>query len=374
MPPVRSSRLAIVNQSAGVSSRRARAGVAAAGNDQGQEDHHDGGTVEGFLERAEHDDGDGLPDEERAQPEAALLVHVANAGAHVGLVEGFHAAELLDILGDFFLGDVSDVVGGDHADKHAAAVHDGQRVAVVLVHGPHRFFLILVGAEGDEIAVHQRLDAGGGIGEEDLAEAEVVEEDAVGIGDIDDVDGFGIASVPANVVHGLGDGPLGAELDVIGGHEPPDALFGVAEYGLHFAAVLGTERADQPLGDFGGKLIDEAGAVVGVHGLDEAEGGLGAEFVDELFLPLGGDVAEDLAGIIAREDPEGDRGLAGLEFGEDVGDVGVREIMEHLAQLGVASLLDEFPHFGLEELRGGVHGRVRRGKMESRRVIVGQEG
>ncbi len=70
----------------------------------------------------------------------------------------------------------------------------GEGDAVVALECLDGFFLSLLGAEGDELAVHQALDAGVGLGHDEGAEADVIDEDAGVIDDEDDVDGLGVAA------------------------------------------------------------------------------------------------------------------------------------------------------------------------------------
>src|SRR5262249_42534106 len=112
-----------------------RAGVAAAADDEGNEEGEDdaGGSAplreEAHGPRREH-----LAQEQPRQPPAALPQHLSEADAQVRRVEGFHAAQLLDVLGRLLLHDVDDVVDGDDALHPALGVDDRHGDEVLLAH------------------------------------------------------------------------------------------------------------------------------------------------------------------------------------------------------------------------------------------------
>ena len=131
-----------------------------------------------------------------------------------------------------FLRDVGDVVGRDDADKGPAAVDDGEGVAVVAGHERNGVFLGLVAPERDEAAVHEVFDAGPWGRQQQGPQAHVVDEAALVVDDVDDVDGLGVPAVPADVVERFRDGPVWPETDVVGSHEAADAAGRVSEDGL----------------------------------------------------------------------------------------------------------------------------------------------
>ena len=63
-------------------------------------------------------------------------------------------------------------------DQDAARVDHRQRDAVVVLHQAHRFLAIVGGVERDELAVHDRLDRLLRVGEQELADAQIVDQPA----------------------------------------------------------------------------------------------------------------------------------------------------------------------------------------------------
>ena len=69
----------------------------------------------------------------------------------VGLVQRFHTAEFLDVLGRFLFRDVEHVVDRDDADEHSAGIDHRQRGAIVFAENVDRFLLRIGDVERDEI-------------------------------------------------------------------------------------------------------------------------------------------------------------------------------------------------------------------------------
>ena len=117
-----------------------------------------------------------LPQEEQQQPAPALLEHVEERGAHVGVFQGLHTGQLLDVLRGLLLRDVGHVVRGDDPHQDALAVDDRQGEAVVPAHLADRLLAIVERGQRLEAAVHHRFDRVLELGQEHLADANVVDE------------------------------------------------------------------------------------------------------------------------------------------------------------------------------------------------------
>ncbi len=190
-----------------------------------------------MIGEAGHDgDGDELYGEECGEPWAAFFDHLRRSDVEVRLAEGLDAGEFVDVFGGFLFGDVDDVVVGDDADEEAAAIDDGECGAVVAGHHADGFFAVGGGVEGEELLVHEALDGGVGVGEEELADEEVVDELEVFVDDVDPVERFGVAAEVSHVFEGACDGPGGFDADVVRGHESADLFGAVAEDGVGLAA------------------------------------------------------------------------------------------------------------------------------------------
>ena len=259
-------------------------GVAARSNDERDEECKDHGLFELMIKEPDDADAQELEDEEPGEPGAAFANHVADRRGGVGCVEGFHAAEFLDIFGELFFGDIGDVVGGDDADEEAERINDGQGGAVITSHRADGLFAVVGGAQGDELVVHQVGDGGVRLGQEDRADVEVVDECAVGVDDEYPVDDFGVLAVAADVVECVCDGPFFAEADIVGGHESPDGFGVVAEDDLGDGAVFWAHACDERGGDFYGEFVEEGGAVIGFEVFDDSCGALAAEDVEQRLL------------------------------------------------------------------------------------------
>ena len=185
----------------------------------------------------------------------------------------------------------------------------GRAVPVVARHHADGFLSVLVRLERDERVVHDRADQRLGVGEQELADVDVVDEPVLAVDDEDPVDSFRVVAEPADVLERLGDGPVGADAHVVGRHESPDRVGRVAEDCLGLATGRGAERRDQALGDLGGQFVEHAGAVVGVERFDGLARADVAQLFDEVALEVAVELGEHIARLVAGQEPEADRGL-----------------------------------------------------------------
>ena len=100
------------------------------------------------------------------------------------------------------------------------------------------------------------------VGKNDLADADVVDKNAFVVDHVDHVDGLAVFPDFADMVDDLPDGPIFMYGDVVGGHKPADAAFGVTEEGECDLAFFGVQGLDEFLDDFAGQFFEEGGPVV----------------------------------------------------------------------------------------------------------------
>ena len=159
--------------------------------DEHREDDRAGDLV---LEEAHGRGREHFADEENDEPGRALANHRRQRRAHVGLVEGLETAELLEIAGRLFLGDVEHIVEGHDSRQPAVVVDDRKCGAVVLAEDldgclssslTHRLMHLSVHHVGD-VAFR---------GEQDLADPQVVDQLVPVVDDVDDVQCLAVATV-----------------------------------------------------------------------------------------------------------------------------------------------------------------------------------
>jgi hypothetical protein len=130
------------------------------------------------------------------------------------------------------------------------------------------------------------------------------------------------------VLEGALHGPARLHGEVVGRHQAPDAVLGVAQQLARLVEVVGCEQVQQPLRDAAGQLVQQAGAVVGVE-LGQQGAGLR---VGELACsrssrdsPL--EVREHLGGDALGERPEEQRPVSGSSSLSDVDELRRDELL-----------------------------------------------
>ena len=135
--------------------RRLRSGVAAARDDERDEQREHDRALDLGLEGAHRRRGEHLAEEQRREPAGALLDHPAERDDHVGLVEGFRAADPLDVLGGRASETSSTSSMVTMPISTPVGVGDRQRRAVVLPELRDRGGLVVGGLQRDEAPIHQ---------------------------------------------------------------------------------------------------------------------------------------------------------------------------------------------------------------------------
>ena len=146
----------------------------------------------------------------------------------------------------------------------AVSVTGSARAIVLTEHGD-RGLLIVGGLQRDEPAIHEVRDAAIERRQQELADADVVDQQALLVDDVDDVQRFAVLPVRPHVVEHLANGPLLADRDVVRRHQPADGLLGIAEQRQRHGPFGRREQGQQLPRRFRRQLLEEHRAVVRRH-------------------------------------------------------------------------------------------------------------
>ena len=225
-------------------------------------------------------------------------------------------------------------------------VDDRERDPVVLGEHRDRELLVVPGLERHELAVRDVVDAGAGVGHEQLADAEVVVQPALLVHDVDDVERLAVAPVLADVVEALLHGPAPADRDVVRRHQPADAVLGVAEQ-RHGDAALVRSQEVQKLPRRGRRqLLQERRAVVRRHLVQDARDAVPPERLQQPLLGLGLEVLEDVRGLVVRQETERDRAVLLLHRLDDGGEFDRLRGAERFLERGEVPRVQRFHDLG----------------------------
>lgn len=264
-----------------------RAGITTAADEEGEERDESKDFADGFFEDGHAGAGKDVDEDQADEPADALAIKLEKGGITETDFDGVDLAEFLEVFGGFLLDDVEDVVNRDDAEKDVISVDDGQGVEARLLKERDSFFLILRGAEADVLAIHKGRDRGGGRGEEDLTQGDIIQEMAALINHVEHHDSFAIRAMGADMGENAGDVPGGLDREVGRGHEAAHTVFWVVEEGERFAAFVVGEECEEALGNFGGKFFEEGGTVVGAEPVEDIAHFVLGEARDEEILGIG---------------------------------------------------------------------------------------
>ncbi len=243
----------------------------------GMKDRQHGGVREGAFIVAHHAGGEYLAQEKHHQPDRAFFHHAQERRLRVGIVERFAAAELLDILGVLFFLHIEHVVDGDDAEQFVFRIDDRERRAIVFLELADGRLFIIGGAESHEAVIADRSDLRIERGQQEFADADVVDQPPALVHYVDDVQRLGIAAEDANVIEHLRDGPIVVDADEVGRHQAADAVLGIVEKRLGDLALPRGERSVSICDDGrAGQVFEQRRAVVRRHVVEDARGLLGA--------------------------------------------------------------------------------------------------
>ena len=190
----------------------------------------------------------------------AVLKQVVVLAAFIPLLIGTGG---IQVAGGLLLDHIDDVVDGDDPHQPLLAVdhRHGQKV-VALDHARH-LFLIGIGADAHHLPGHHIAEPLLRIGRDQVAQRQHAGEVARGVGDVEGVDGLGVAGTAAHDLQGLGGAVKLLEVDELRRHQAA----------RRFRLVPQHLRRDTPLGraqlrqkaphHLGGQLIEQAHPIVG---------------------------------------------------------------------------------------------------------------
>ena len=146
-------------------------------------------------------------------------------------------------------------------------------------------------------------------GQQQTAQAHDPQQHAGGVHDGQEVHGLRVLAALAHLGERLGDGLLGAQREHLRGHVAPDRMARVAEHRGGHRPLVGVQAVHEALGDGGGQLVEQRGAVVGVEVADDLGDLRGAQGGDQLGLVVGAEALEDGERSRLVQHPEQQRGL-----------------------------------------------------------------
>jgi len=124
-------------------------------------------------------------------------------------------------------------------------IDHGESIAVILTEDFQSIALFVGGLERGESAIAEGRDDRGYGADEDFANAQVIDEVAPFIGDINHIESLHITAVEPDMVESFLDGPAFADAEEGWGHEATDGTWGVIEEGLGDGAFFWGEELEE---------------------------------------------------------------------------------------------------------------------------------
>ena len=152
---------------------------------------------------AEDHAGKGGRQHQDHQPRDTGLPRVEHAGTQVWLVRGQHSRHTFKVLGGLFFDNVHSVVNGDDTHQTALLVHHRHGKEVVTAQCLCHFFLVVHGGGPDKVGVHQVFDEVVLLRQQQVADGQHAQQLALGVGDVEDVDGLHVAADAADALEGV---------------------------------------------------------------------------------------------------------------------------------------------------------------------------
>ena len=284
--------------------------------------HRHGG--EGILIPADDHAGEGGGDHQEQQPRRTAFVQIPHRLFKVGLIRRADSVHLGDIFAGLVLHNRDSVVDGDDTDQTLLVVHNGNRQVAVLLEHLGDVLLVGGGGNADDVVIHHVADdlVLRVLREDQCAQGDDADEGAVTVGDVAVVDSLLVKAVLADGVHGLGHGPVGAQLHQLGGHDAAGGVLGVFEQFVDHAAGRGIRLAKDTLDHIGGHFLDQIRRIIDEQVVHNSLQFLISQAVDEVLLGFGGKLGENLRRQVLGTQAE--------QHGELLG----REVLKHGGQVG----------------------------------------
>ena len=140
---------------------------------------------------------------------------------------------------------------------------------------------------------------------------------------------------------------------------------GIAQQGQGFLAVLFVEQPEQALGDAGGQLLEEGGAVVGGQLGQDVADFLLRHFLQQAVLDRRLEKRKHVVGQMAGQDAEKQDAVLVGDGGQQFGDFRGGLLGEEFAQLVEAAFLEQFKDFRQQQVAQD-HGKPPRPRAGSR--------
>ena len=230
------------------------------------------------------------------------------------------------------LGHVQHVVDRHDADQHAGSVGHGQRGPVVLPEHRDGRLLIVGGRQGDEPPVHQVGDLAIERRQQELANADVVDQQALLVDHVDDVQRLAVLPVQPHVIQHFANRPLFPDGHVVRRHQTADRLFGIAEQGHRDGAFLWSQQRQQLAGGFRRQLLEEQCPVIRRHVVQQRRHVLLRHRLQQRLLRVLREVLEHGRGVLARQHAEDDHLVFQAQCRQERRDIAGVPVAEHVAK------------------------------------------
>src|SRR5678815_2792423 len=206
-----------------------RTGVAAARDDQRNEQSQRDGLLDLTFKVSHRDSGQRLSEKQRGQPARTFADHARQSYLHVGFVESFRTSDPLNLFRCRCFRNIENIVDRDDSDQGARGVRHRQGRSVILAEDCYGSLLIVGRFQGYEPAIHKVAYPLFQRGEKELTTPNVIDQHALFIDDINDVQGLAVLTVSADVIEHLANGPMFTNAHIVRRHQAPDGAFGIAE-------------------------------------------------------------------------------------------------------------------------------------------------
>ena len=202
--------------------------------------------------------------------------------------------------------------------------------------------LIVVRVHKLHVIVHDVGDGRVRVREDELPERDLALQLAIGGGDVAQLDGLLVHAVAADDGQRVRNGHAALEADVFVRHQAARAVVRVLQVLVDKLSVFGRGVAHNALHNIGRHLLDQVDAVVEEHVVqNDFQFDIGDGF-DNFLLDIGIHVRKGFRRALLREQAEqAEHQLAILDFGKQIGDIGNVQVIEQVAQLAVAALLQQ---------------------------------
>ena len=330
---------------------RLQAGVARDGLDDRHERRQQDHPAQRFIVVVDHDAGAQL-DEQRGENPGQAHERDATGRAPVQL-GGVGAGQAEDVLRGLVAHDVEDVLHADGAEQAVGPVHDGDRHQVVLGDDARDLFLVGLRRHGHHVGVGDDAHRAGRVGREQAAQRDHADQVAMGV-DHEHLEAAALGRHLADVRHGLRHRGRVVHGHDVGRHEAARRLVRVVEELLDLLRLLGLHQVEDRLGLLAGQLLHDVGRPVGRHRVEDLRDLLLLEGLHEVEQRLVVELRQDLARLLARQQPEQRNPTLLRRLGQQPRDVRRVRLGQPRGERVVAPLVEQLAQ-RIDELRAVIH-------------------